>query len=119
MLVKKYSDGVEILSLERNNLIEKLKSLASKIRNEHGEVERIILFGSFARNNFAPDSDVDLAIIVNSTSKDFLKRQDDFIDYFTAIPLDVNLIIYTTRETEKMTSAGSRFAEEVLAGLQL
>lgn len=119
MLEKRYLDGVEILSVNNRNLGEKLREIAHKIKSEHPEVEEIILFGSFSKNSYTPYSDIDIAIIVSGTRKDFIKRQDDFIDYFSSLPFDVNLVVYTSKEFNDMLKQQNNFVREVREGLSL
>lgn len=119
MLAKRYLDGVEILSINNESLKEKLREIAYKIRREHQEVKEIILFGSFSRNNYTPYSDIDIAIIVGETEKKFVERQDDFIDYFSSLPFDVNLVIYTKKEFHDMFERGNNFIREIRGGLGL
>ena len=49
------------------NIVSKYKVLVSK----HFDVENIILFGSYAKGNQNDDSDIDVAIVVNSIDLDF------------------------------------------------
>ncbi len=119
MLLKRYSYGVEILSMDETKLKGLLKEIATKIKDEHPEVNEIVLFGSFARRDYTPYSDIDIAIIVDHSDKKFIERADDFIDYFAEILLDVNLIIYTSSEIDKMIKTESGFLKEVMSGERL
>lgn len=119
MLQKQYSDGVEILSIDKEQLKKMLQEISIKIKTDHPEVNEIILFGSFSKNEFTPWSDLDIAIIVEQTDKSFIKRLDDFLDYFLPFPLDVNLAIYTSKEKSKMLTEGNRFIREILKGINL
>ena len=58
----------------------------------HPEVEKIVLFGSFARGDWAPDSDVDLLVMVSATESSTLERAETFRTFFESMPLDVNLL---------------------------
>jgi len=49
------------------NIVSKYKVLVSK----HFDIENLILFGSYAKGNQKDDSDIDVAIVVNSISQDF------------------------------------------------
>lgn len=80
---------------------------------------RILLYGSFMRNDYTPNSDVDIAIIVNHTDESFIARQDNYIMYFSTIPLDVSLVIYTIEEIKKMKKEKNAFIQEVLCGIEL
>jgi predicted nucleotidyltransferase len=39
--------------------------------SEHFDVDKVILFGSYATGNQRPDSDIDVAVVVNSIDSDF------------------------------------------------
>jgi predicted nucleotidyltransferase len=84
MLQGKYYNGVEILFLDEEKIFNKLKEIAEKIKKEKNKVKEIILFGSFAKNNFLPPSDIDILIILEESEIDFLKKQDEFVDYFSS-----------------------------------
>lgn len=55
-------DKSEVISI-----VTKYKLLVSK----HFDVESMILFGSYAKGNQSDDSDIDVAIVVNSITQDF------------------------------------------------
>ncbi|MCX6327274.1 MAG: nucleotidyltransferase domain-containing protein [Bacteroidia bacterium] len=55
-------DKSEVISI-----VSKYKVLVSK----HFDIENLILFGSYAKGNQKEDSDIDVAIVVNSISQDF------------------------------------------------
>lgn len=119
MLQKQFLDGVEILSVDANSLKKSLQEIAARIKAEHPEVNEIILFGSFSKKDFTPYSDIDIAIIVNETDKKFIERVDDFVDYFTGLPFDVNIITYTSGEFEQMLKTGNSFVIEIRNGVKL
>lgn len=119
MLLRHYSDGVEILSIDEDSVKGLLQGIASKIKTEHPYVRELILFGSFSKKDFTPYSDIDIAIIVSNIDKDFIKRSDNFIDYFIEVPLDVNLVVYTVEEVSKMVKAKNNFIREVMNGVKL
>lgn len=119
MLQKKYFDGVEVVSVNEDELRAALNDAAGRIRREHPEAEELILFGSFAKGNFTAYSDVDIAIIVERAEKKFIERQDEFIDYFLSIPLDVNVLVYTRSEIEGMLKKRNSFIREILKGVRL
>ena len=48
-------------------ILLKYKTLVSK----HFDIDKIILFGSYAKENQRDDSDIDVAVIVNSIDQDF------------------------------------------------
>jgi len=119
MLQKKYLNGVEIQSVDLKKLNEVLREKALTIKEEHPEISRIFLFGSLSRGDFTASSDIDIAVIMLDTDKNFITRQDDFIEYFVSLPLDVNLAVYTEEEVSKMESAHNPFIEEIQKGSDL
>ena len=119
MFARKYSDGVEIISIDKDRLLKILKDNTERIKKNDPKVDKILLYGSFIRENHTPNSDVDIAIIVNHTDKPFIMRQDDYITYFDTIPLDVNIIVYTKEEIQKLKREKNGFIREVLCGLEL
>ena len=55
-------DKSEVISI-----VSKYKVLVSK----HFDIENIILFGSYVKGNQKDDSDIDVAVVVNSITQDF------------------------------------------------
>jgi predicted nucleotidyltransferase len=91
------------------------KRLKEAVRNllnaKRGEVEDLVLFGSFAENKIGVSSDVDILIIIKNSEKRFIDRGEDFKDYFSNIGLNVDLFIYTRKEVEK----GIPFVEKAIS----
>lgn len=73
--------------------------------------ERVILFGSAARGESDPHSDVDL-ILIKRTRKPFLRRLVEVARLVT--DLRVDLFVYTPEEFERMRLEGNPFIERVL-----
>jgi predicted nucleotidyltransferase len=56
--------------MDKREVVDKLlryKILVSK----HFDIDKVVLFGSYAKGNQSEDSDIDVAIIVNSIDQDF------------------------------------------------
>jgi predicted nucleotidyltransferase len=106
---------VKISSINHAQLIDELERICRRIKKSNRSVKRIFLFGSFQKGNYTPGSDVDILITLGATPIKFLKRRDHFIDYFDAIPLDVNLIVYTEDEIQKMMNSNNHFIKNVMA----
>jgi len=56
--------------LDKKKVIKLLKKY-KKLLSEHLEFEEMILFGSYARGSAGKDSDLDVAVIVNSLDDDY------------------------------------------------
>ena len=71
MLRERSSGSVKIISLDRDELLARLATIATRIRARHPEVREVRLFGSLARGDQTGTSDADLLIvpaIVNVTT---------------------------------------------------
>ena len=62
--------------MDKNEAIEKIRQYKLLLK-EHFDVDKVYLFGSYARESNREDSDLDVAIVVNSLEG----------DYFTVTPL--------------------------------
>jgi predicted nucleotidyltransferase len=94
--------------MDKEEVIEKLVAY-KKILAEHFDLDKVILFGSYARGNQHKDSDIDVAVIVNSIDSDF----------FTYAPLlwklrwDIDVLIEPIL-FEKGADDPSRFLESII-----
>lgn len=113
MLQTKYLGSVTILSVDYDRLIESLKNAVHNIKEKVSEVEQVFLFGSFSTRKHTPESDIDLLIIVKTTTIPFLKRSLKFLDFFKGLPFDINILVYTQNELTSMLKANNRFAKEI------
>jgi len=106
---------VKILSVDYKALIKSLEEACTKIRVKFNHVNKILLLGSFLKQNYTPESDVDLLIVVGHDEKPFLERRDLFYDFFKNIPFDVNMLVYTEAELDNMLNKGNLFIKNVLS----
>lgn len=56
--------------MDKSEAIEKVKAYSLLLR-DHFTFEKVYLFGSYATNSYRADSDIDVAIVVNSIEGDF------------------------------------------------
>ena len=70
------------------NAMKKAKKIA-QILKTHYNIEKVILFGSLAENNFRMESDIDLAL-VNSDKSQYLEMYNKIYDI--ASPYKVDLL---------------------------
>ena len=59
------------MQLDKKQVIDNAKKYVELI-NKHLDTEKIILFGSYAKGNWHKDSDIDIAVIVDNITDDFL-----------------------------------------------
>ncbi len=115
MLQEKFYNGVKILSVNKKEIEKKLREISREIKKDEN-VQKVILFGSILRADFYPLSDIDIAIILKKTSKRFIERQDDFIDFFNDLKLDVNIVVYTEEEFQGMLEEKNNFVLNINKG---
>lgn len=83
----------------------------TKILAEEYQAEKIILFGSLARNEVKDWSDIDL-IVIKDTDKPFYERLEEVVEIVKPV-VGTDIIVYTPKEIEEMK--GSLFyTEEIL-----
>jgi predicted nucleotidyltransferase len=58
--------------MNRQEIIEKIRSVRGELAQKYG-IERLALFGSRARGDATPESDVDL-VILESKGRDYFQR---------------------------------------------
>nr|WP_275299661.1 nucleotidyltransferase domain-containing protein [Clostridium sp. YIM B02506] len=63
--------------LEQINLNKELLEEIIDICKRHDEIEKVVLFGSRARGDNSPKSDIDLAIYANSNFSDFIEDMEN------------------------------------------
>lgn len=114
MLHEKSLGSVRILSVDYPALKDTLLEAASEIKKTDRSVVQILLYGSFARGNYTPLSDVDILIMVDNTDIPFLCRKEAYSRYFFSIPFDVNILVYTADEFNRMLESGNLFLTSVL-----
>lgn len=84
----------------------------SKSRND---IVRIGYFGSYAKGNWGVGSDLDLIIVLHSSTLPFARRAAEWD--LSGIPVPVDLFVYTVDEFESLRQSSTRFGREVLNGV--
>ena len=111
IIQKKLYGSVRVYFLDRNLLKEKIHAIIPGLASENPEISKVILFGSVAEGKALPSSDVDLLLIIDSSSERFIDRPDRYLPYFESIPLGVDCFVYTV---EEINSGKHPVAETVL-----
>ena len=92
-----------------------LRELAEAALERHPELQRVILFGSFARGDFGLYSDADLLLVLGqSETYPFFRRIPDFIDDLLAPPVPVDVFPYTEEELGRTLESGNMFIRRIL-----
>ena len=81
---------------------------AKKAVRKNANIVRVGYFGSYARGNYGPGSDLDVVIIVDTSDKPFERRAADWD--FSAIPVPVDVLVYTRAEWWNLDTHSRRMA---------
>lgn len=88
-----------------------VRSLAARLAAAHPELVRFGYFGSYARGDSGPGSDVDLVALVKSSRRTFRERALDFD--LAGLPVPAELLVYTLEEWQNALAARGRFLRQL------
>lgn len=95
--------------------IDKRKRIPKKAINqvvkqiaEKFKPEKIILFGSYARGNPRPESDVDLLVVMKSPKSSLEIRRH------VGVMFGMDLLVYTPKKLKKRAEMGDWFVRDIL-----
>lgn len=109
------SRSVSSIYQDSEGILRALRELAEAALARHPELERVILFGSFARGDFGLYSDADLLLVLSRSELDrFFERIPDFIDDFLSAPIPVDVFPYTADELRRMLETDNTFIRRML-----
>jgi predicted nucleotidyltransferase len=77
------------------------------------ELLRVGYFGSYARDDWGPGSDLDLVAIVRDCKASFLDRALEWD--LTSLPVPAEILVYTEEEWLQMQREPNRFARMLAA----
>ena len=80
---------------------------------KHYQPEKIILFGSYSKDNVKKDSDIDI-LIIKDTDKRFFERQIEVEGMLTDRELPLDILVYTPDEVRMQFSTGNPLIEEIM-----
>ncbi len=110
-----FSNGVIIISIDREALLAQLRELAAKLLAQRQEVKAVYLFGSLARGDCTGFSDIDLLILLHhSDQADPIQRIVQYLPFF-CLDRGVDLLVFTQAEWEKSLTAGNPFLSQLWA----
>ncbi len=103
----------------KNTVIDKIKNAFEK--SEYLNINKIILFGSYAKGFQGPDSDIDLLIVTNDdfVPGSFAENMELKLTISNAIThlrqqYDIDLIVHTKPMFEEFIKLNSSFKKEIL-----
>ncbi|MCJ7661678.1 MAG: nucleotidyltransferase domain-containing protein [Anaerolineales bacterium] len=87
------------------------------LRAKNPEIERLIWFGSRVNGLLTPGSDVDLCIVITSSTK---SRRDRIPDYGpVGFPVGIDLSIYTSEEFKELRESSPAWYNVIIAGREM
>jgi predicted nucleotidyltransferase len=106
------SNSVKIFFADKDRVLRELRAWAGGLREQHPEVERVGLFGSYATDTYGPRSDADLLILLRASDKPFRDRIPEFLPRHISVPCDV--FPYTMDEIERLRRDDSPWIRHIL-----
>jgi predicted nucleotidyltransferase len=88
-----------------------VRELAARLAREHAGLLRFGYFGSYARGDAGPGSDVDLVAVVKDSGRAFHERPLDFD--VAGLPVGAELLVYTLKEWHGPRPAPGRFLRQL------
>ena len=112
-MLKRSYGSVQITWLDRPAVLEATRKAVENLAEAHPEVQKLFLFGSMARGDAVPGSDVDLLLVVSESNHSFLDRTTHY--RLSGVPVGVHVFPYTEAELAKMLAEGNGFIRQALA----
>lgn len=88
--------------MENFGISEKSYELIIETLKKYPEIERAIIFGSRAKGNFKPGSDIDLAIIGNKCTIDLALKLNGILNESLPIPYFVDVVDYNSITNDQL-----------------
>lgn len=109
----KYSSSSVIRWPDRATVDAAVRAYAGSEAAARPGLLRLGYFGSYARGDWGPGSDLDLVAVLDSSSAPFERRALDWD--LNALPVPADLLVYTLAEWQTLMRRGGRFARTVSA----
>lgn len=105
--------NVRVFRLDRAGTISRLRQRAQELLKQRPDVLEVRLFGSIARGDAKPGSDVDLFVVVRDGAPRFLDRIPDLARHFSGVGIGCDVIVYTESERRALVERDDAFARAV------
>jgi len=91
--------SVKTFWLDREYIARQLERAIDTLRADPN-VQKVVLFGSFAEGRAVPGSDIDILIILKCDPRRFIDRIQQYLDTFAHIGIAVDVFPYTADEVD-------------------
>jgi predicted nucleotidyltransferase len=98
VLRKKSYGSVKTFWLDRQLALELALAACRRILGEREEVLRVGIFGSIARGNAVPGSDLDVLVLLARADVRPVDRSLPYVAYFDALGLPTDVLCFTEEE---------------------
>jgi len=95
------SASVRVFSLNRDEVVGKLRRLAGELVTSNPNVTRALLFGSLTTDSYSPHSDADLLVVVERDLRRRMDRTTEFTLHFLPAGCPTDVLVYTEVELER------------------
>lgn len=99
--------------LRREDVMPALREASERVKRLD-RVLRVGYFGSFARNDQLPGSDIDILIELEDDNRRWVDRIPEFLLYFRKVPCPVEVFPFTSEELNRKNNP---FIEEIMKEL--
>lgn len=112
-MLERSSPSAKVTYFDRDRVWRALRRYVASLVRERPEVQLVLLFGSLARGEAVPGSDVDLMVVLSAADKPFLERVPLYTP--TRFPVGIEVFPYTREELRAMEREGNPFIRRALA----
>lgn len=112
-MLKQSYGSVKVFSLDRTGIRKALDRLIEERYRPDPNVAAVYLFGSFARGNAVPGSDLDLLVVLRDDPRPPRERIVDYLP--ERFPVGVDVVPWTEAELNERLATGDRMARTILA----
>jgi predicted nucleotidyltransferase len=95
------SASARVFSLNRDDVVGKLRRLAVELVAQNQNVTRVLLFGSLTTDSYSPHSDADLLVVLARDGRRRMDRTTEFILHFLPADCPTDVLAYTEAELER------------------
>jgi len=96
--------SVKVRSVPRAEVEDALADWARWTAARNGQLQRVGYFGSYARGDYTPASDLDVLIVVSSSEAPRHRRALEFD--LRGVPVGCEIFVYTSEELARRPSSG-------------
>ena len=108
----KSSDSVKIKYLDKSAIMNAITHLVEDLSQKYPEIEEIHLFGSLARDEAVPGSDVDILVVLADSDLPFRDRIEKYMP--SSFPVGIDILPYTRSEMALMLDQGNHFLKSAV-----